>query len=55
MREQFAKSGKTVKVKSGVGRGFQEGDMSGMDFVIEDWGENVLGCLVICSMLMNGR
>lgn len=44
MREQFAKSGETVKVKSGVGRGLQVGDMSGMDFVIEDWCENVLGC-----------
>lgn len=44
MRERFAKSGKAVKIKSGVGAGFQLGDMSGMDFIIEDWGENVLGC-----------
>lgn len=31
-------------MKSGVGKGLQCGDMSGADFVIEDWCENVLGC-----------
>lgn len=44
MREKFKFAGETVKIKSGVGKGFQVCDMSGMDFVIEDWCENVLGC-----------
>ena len=44
MREKFKFAGETVKIKSGVGKGLQVGDMSGMDFVIEDWCENVLGC-----------
>ena len=44
MKEKFKFAGETVKIKSGVGKGLQVGDMSGMDFVIEDWCENVLGC-----------
>ena len=44
MREKSKYAGKTVKVKDGVGKGFQTEDMSGADFVIEDWCENVLGC-----------
>lgn len=44
MRDKCKFAGKTVKIKSGVGKGFQTGDMSGADFVIEDWCENVLGC-----------
>lgn len=43
MRETFEHAGKTVKVKQGVGKGLNCGDMSGQDFVIEDWCENVLG------------
>lgn len=42
MREPFKRAGDTIKVKSGVGKGLQCGDMSGADFVIEDWCENVL-------------
>ena len=42
-RVPFEHAGKKVKVKEGVGEGLQVGDMSGMDFVIEDWCENVLG------------
>ena len=44
MREKFKYAGKTVKIKNGVGKGMQVGDMSGMDFTIEDWCENVIGC-----------
>lgn len=44
MREKCKYAGKMVKIKNGVGKGFQVGDMSGMDFTIEDWCENVLGC-----------
>ena len=44
MREKFKYAGKTVKIKNGVGNGLQVDDMSGMDFAIEDWCENVLGC-----------
>lgn len=44
MRERFKYAGETVKIKNGVGKGFQVGDMSGMDFIIEDWCENVIGC-----------
>lgn len=44
MREKFKHAGETVKIKNGVGKGLQVGDMSGMDFTIEDWCENVLGC-----------
>lgn len=44
MREKFKYAGETVKIKNGVGKGFQVGDMSGMDFTIEDYCENVIGC-----------
>ena len=44
MREKCKHAGKTVKIKNGVGKGLQVGDMSGMDFTIEDWCENVIGC-----------
>lgn len=44
MRDKFERAGQTVKVKQGVGRDLQCGDMSGAEFVIEDWCENVLGC-----------
>ena len=44
MREKFKYAGKTVKIKDGVGHGTQEYDMSGMDFTIEDYCENVIGC-----------
>ena len=42
MREKFYKAGETVKIKQGVGEG-NTGDMSGQDFVIEDWWENIAG------------
>ena len=44
MREKSKYAGKTVKIKNGVGKGFMVPDMSGMDFVVEDWAENLLGC-----------
>lgn len=44
MREKYTRCGETVKVKNGVGAGMQTDDMSGQDFIIEDWCENVLGC-----------
>ena len=44
MREKFKYAGETVKIKNGVGNGLQVGDMIGMDFTIEDWCENVIGC-----------
>lgn len=43
MRDKCLLAGKTVKTKSGVGHGMQRYDLSGMDFVVEDWCENVLG------------
>ena len=43
MREKFKYAGQTVKVKSGVGTSLSGQDMSGEDFTIEDWCENVLG------------
>ena len=51
-RVPFEHAGKTVRVKDGVGKGLQVGDMSGMDFVIEDWCENVLG---VSWMFANGN
>ena len=51
-RVPFEHAGKKVKVKEGVGKGLQVGDMSGMDFVIEDWCENVLG---VSWMFANGN
>lgn len=44
MREKSVYAGKTVKIKNGVGKGLMMPDMSGMDFVVEDWAENLLGC-----------
>ena len=44
MREKSKYAGQTVKTKEGVGNGVQCGDMSGTEFIIEDWAENVLGC-----------
>lgn len=49
MREKFKFAGKTVKIKDGVRKGLQVGNMSGMDFVIEDWCENALGCHWRCA------
>ncbi len=43
MREKSTYAGQTVKTKAGVGHGVQCGDMSGREFIIEDWAENVLG------------
>ena len=44
MREKFQYAGQTVKTKQGVGTSSFGQDMSGQDFVIEDWWENVSGC-----------
>ena len=44
MREKSVYAGKIVKIKNGVGRGLMVPDMSGMDFMIEDWCDNLLGC-----------
>lgn len=43
MREKFKYAGHTVKTKQGVGINSFGQDMSGQDFVIEDWWENVAG------------
>ena len=43
MREKFKYAGQTMKVKQGVGNSSFGQDMSGQDFVAEDWCENVLG------------
>lgn len=43
MREKFEFAGKTVKVKDGVGKSLYNENMSGADYVIEDWWENVNG------------
>ena len=45
MREKFKYAGQTVKIKNGVGCGFGTKDLSGRDFTIEDWAENVFGHL----------
>ena len=44
MREKFKYAGQTMRVKQGVGNNLFWRDMSGQDFVVEDWCENVLGC-----------
>mgnify|MGYP000103733765 CR=1 FL=1 len=44
MREKFKYAGQKVKIKQGVGISSFGQDMSGQDFVIEDWWENVGGC-----------
>lgn len=43
MRRKYEHAGKTVKVKSGVGKSAFGEDMSGSDFIIEDWCANVWG------------
>lgn len=43
MREKSEYAGKTVKIKNGVGCGMAVPDMSGQDFVVEDWCENLWG------------
>lgn len=52
MRDIFEHAGKTVRVKSGVGINTLGQDMSGQEFVVEDWCENVLG---ISWMNANGN
>lgn len=42
-RKPIQYAGKTVKVKSGVGKSSYGQDMSGAEFVVEDWWENVAG------------
>lgn len=47
MRKKCKYAGMTVKVKPGVGLGIEvktERDLSGLEFEIEDWCENVIGC-----------
>ena len=44
MREKFKYAGQTVKTKQGVGTSSFGQDMSGQDFIVEDWWENVSGC-----------
>lgn len=44
MRTRFKKAGEIVKIKQGVGHALQGYAMDGMDFVIEDWWQNVAGC-----------
>ncbi len=44
MREKFKYAGQTVKTKQGVGISSFGQDMSGQDFIVEDWWENVTGC-----------
>lgn len=43
-REKSIYAGKTVKIKDGVGHGFMCDDLSGKEFVVEDWCENAIGC-----------
>lgn len=43
MRTKSEYAGRTVKIKENVGLG-TNGDLSGQEFVVEDWCENVLGC-----------
>lgn len=43
MRKKYEYAGETVKIKSGVGKSFYNQDMSGQDFIIEDWCVNVWG------------
>lgn len=44
MREKSEYAGRIIKTKTNVGNGLQCGDMSGAEFIIEDWCENVLRC-----------
>lgn len=43
MREKFKYAGQKVKTKQGVGMSSFGQDMSGQDFIVEDWWENVAG------------
>ena len=43
MRKKYEHAGETVKIKSGVGKSSFGEDMSGQDFIIEDWCANVWG------------
>lgn len=43
MRPKYKHAGKKVKVKDGVGNSSFGDDMSGADFVIEDWCANIWG------------
>ena len=43
MRDTYKFAGETVKVKDGVGHDHMNNELSGEDFVIEDWFENVVG------------
>lgn len=44
MRDRIEYAGQTVKIKNKVGSNLQGEDMSGKEFVIQDWAENVFGC-----------
>lgn len=44
MKEKSKYAGQTLKIKQGVGINSFRQDMSGLDFSVEDWCENVLGC-----------
>lgn len=46
MRDTHPLAGKTVKLSDGLGPCFAGGDISGAEFIVEDWAENVLGCSV---------
>ena len=43
MRTKSEYAGCKVKIKENVGHGMT-GDLSGQEFAVEDWCENVLGC-----------
>lgn len=49
MREIFEYAGKTVRVKPGVGLNKFGQNMSGRDFEIEGWYENVAGTSWVCA------
>jgi hypothetical protein len=44
MREKSKYAGLTVKIKENVGEGWNHQKLAGMDFLVEDWCENLLGC-----------
>lgn len=46
MREMHPLAGKTVRLKEGIGKFVQGYDAGGMEFHVEDWADNVLGCSV---------
>ena len=43
MRDKIDYVGQTVKIKSNVGSNLRGEDMSGKDFTIQDWAENIFG------------